>query len=342
MAEDLRPEAAPPATVPSPRRFAWLRGLVLAAVLLLVAAGGAAVVLDSPLGHRFVADRIAALSPKSGLRIRIGRIDGSLLGSMTLHEVALSDAEGRFMVVPEAALDWRPMEWLGLDNRRGLDIRRLILKRGTLLRAPRLNTGDPDAPILPDYDIRIDRLAVENLTVEKSVFGQRRRVDFAAKADIAGGRALIDLGGQLGGRDRLKLHLDSEPDRDKFTLDLRYNAPRDGLLAALTGVKRDITANVRGSGSFSEWHGWGVARAGGRQLQRHVRKAGAGEDVPAAGRGRQRVQPQAGPHSPRGHLAKVIIAQPSWRLSGAGSEGIVCVQDPPDPVLRAPGLRVQH
>ena len=99
MAEDLRPEAAPPATAPSPRRFAWLRGLVLAAVLLLLAAGGAAVVLDSPLGHRFVADRIAALSPKSGLRIRIGRIDGSLLGSMTLHEVALSDAEGRFMVV---------------------------------------------------------------------------------------------------------------------------------------------------------------------------------------------------------------------------------------------------
>jgi len=109
-----------------------------------------------------------------------------------------------------------------------LSIRRLILKRGTLLRAPRLNPGDPDAPILPDYDIRIDRLAVENLTVEKSVFGQRRRVDFAAKADIAGGRALIDLGGQLGGRDRLKLHLDSEPDRDKFTLDLRYNAPRTG------------------------------------------------------------------------------------------------------------------
>jgi hypothetical protein len=38
------------------------------------------------------------------------------------------------------------------------------------------------------------------------------------------------------------------------------------LLAALTGVKRDITANVRGSGSFSEWHGWGVARAGGQRI----------------------------------------------------------------------------
>ena len=102
MPKDVKPEAAPPAKASSPRRFGWLRALVLAIVLLVVAAGGAALVLDSPLGHRFVADRIAALAPKSGLRIRIGRIDGSLFGAMTLHEVALSDAEGRFMVVPRS------------------------------------------------------------------------------------------------------------------------------------------------------------------------------------------------------------------------------------------------
>ena len=265
MAEDVPPEAA--TQKPAGRRMlGWVRGLFLAALLFVIAVGGAAVVLDSPLGHRFVADRIAALVPKSGLRIRIGRIDGSLLGTMSLHEVVLSDAEGRFMVVPEAALNWRPLAWLGLDMRRGLDIRSLILKRGTLLRAPKLNPGDPNAPILPEYDISIDRLAVENLTVERSVFGQRRRIDFAAKADIRGGRALIDLNGQLGGRDRLKLHLDSEPDRDKFELGLVYNAPKDGLLAALSGVKRDIKAQVSGSGRFSEWHGWGVATDDGRKL----------------------------------------------------------------------------
>ncbi|MFM9937716.1 MAG: translocation/assembly module TamB, partial [Novosphingobium sp.] len=259
---------APPGSGVSPgwRVLGWSRGLILAALLFLIAAGGAAVVLDSPLGHRFVADRIAALVPKSGLRIRIGRIDGSLLGVMSLHEMVLSDAEGRFMIVPEASLDWRPLAWLGLDRRRGLDIRSLVLKRGTLLRAPKLNPGDPDAPILPDYDIGIDRLAVENLTVERSVFGQRRRIDLAAKADIRGGRALIDLGGQLGGRDRLRLHLDSEPDRDKFELGLLYNAPRDGLLAALSGVKRDLSARVSGSGRFSAWRGWGVAREGNQQL----------------------------------------------------------------------------
>ncbi|MBX9884708.1 MAG: translocation/assembly module TamB, partial [Novosphingobium sp.] len=269
------PPAKPPPP-PSPRKGAvrrllgWGRGLLLAGLLLLLALGGAVVVLDSALGHRFVADRIAAIAPGSGLKIRIGRIDGTLLGAMSLHEVVLSDPEGRFMVVPEASLDWRPLAWFGLDPRsglfKGLDIRALILKRGTLLRAPRLRPGDPNEPILPDFDIRIDKLAAENLVAVRGVAGERRRIDFAARADIRRGRALVNLGGRLGGRDRLRLRLDSEPDRNKFALDFIYNAPKDGLLAAFSGVKRDMAARAGGKGTFQEWHGWGAATENGRKL----------------------------------------------------------------------------
>ena len=45
--------------------------------------------------------------------------------------------------------------------------RKLILRRGTLYRAPRLNPGAPDAPILPDFGIRIDRFELDRLTVDK-------------------------------------------------------------------------------------------------------------------------------------------------------------------------------
>ena len=269
--------SAPPEDLVTPPRkgrlrrlLGWGRGLFLAGLLFVLAMGGAIVVLDSSLGHRFVADRIAALVPGSGLKIRIGRIDGTLYGTMSLHEVVLSDPDGRFMVVPEAALDWRPLAWLGLDPRsglfKGLDIRSLVLKRGTLLRAPRLRPGAPDEPILPDFDIRIDQFAAENLMVERGVTGQRRRIDFAARADIRRGRALVRLGGRLGGRDRLRLRLDSEPDRNRFDLDFIYSAPKDGLLAALTGVKRDIAARAGGKGTFQEWHGWGAATDNGRKL----------------------------------------------------------------------------
>ncbi|MEI6642333.1 MAG: translocation/assembly module TamB domain-containing protein [Novosphingobium sp.] len=264
------PPPAPPAKRPLRRVLGWGRRLIIAAVLFVLVLGGAVVVLDSPLGHRFIADRIAAIEPQSGLRVRIGRIDGTLFGAMSLHEVVLSDPQGRFMVVPEATLDWRPFNWFGLDPRaglmKGLDIRALILRRATLLRVPQLRPGDPEAPILPDFDIRIDKLAAENLTIEREVMGQRRRIDIAARADIRRGRARIDLGGRLGGRDRLRLHLDSEPDRNRFALDFIYNAPKDGLLAALTGVKRDIAARAGGKGTFREWHGWGAATDGGRRL----------------------------------------------------------------------------
>ncbi|OYU36182.1 translocation/assembly module TamB domain-containing protein [Novosphingobium sp. PASSN1] len=267
------PEEKPPAPRQRSliwRLLGWGRGLVLAGVLLALALVGAVVVLDSPLGHRFVADRIAAADTSSGLHIRIGRIDGTLFGQMSLHEVVLTDPQGRFMVIPEATLDWRPLAWFGLDPRgglmKGLDIRALILKRATLLRAPRLRPGNPDDPILPGFDIRIDKLAAENLVVERGVMGERRRIDFAARADIRRGRALISLGGRLGGRDRLRLRLDSEPDRNKFALDFIYNAPKDGLLAALTGVKRDVAARAGGKGSFTEWHGWGAATDNGRTL----------------------------------------------------------------------------
>ncbi len=238
------------------QRIALLLALVVGLVL------GGLVVLDSSLGHRFVVDRIAALTPGSGLRIRIGRIEGSLFGTSKLRDIVLSDPQGRFMTVPEAELDWRPFSWV----KRGLDVRLLALHRGTLLRAPRLNPGDPNAPTLPNFDIRIDKLVVDNLTIAKGIVGEKRRVDVAARADISGGKALVDLNGKLGGRDKLVLHLDSEPDRNKFELNLLYNAPKDGLLAAMTGVKKDVRARIAGSGKFTDWHGWAYARQDGEKL----------------------------------------------------------------------------
>ncbi|BEV01672.1 translocation/assembly module TamB domain-containing protein [Novosphingobium olei] len=258
-AEDA-PVAARPARWRRPVR--WSRNVALAAIAAigLLLAGFA--VLDSSLGHRFVVDRIAALTPGSGLRIRIGRIEGSLFGSATLRNVVLSDPQGRFMTIPEAELDWRPLSWM----KRGLDIRKLLVHRATLLRTPRMNPGNPDEPILPNFDIRIDQLEFDDLTVAKGIMGERRRIDLWSKADIRGGRALIDFNSRLGGRDRLVVHLDSEPDRDKFELRVVADAPKDGLLAGLVGINRDMHARVFGNGSFSNWHGIAWASQGGAKF----------------------------------------------------------------------------
>jgi translocation and assembly module TamB len=253
-------EAEEPPPPPPERR--WLRRLgwgVLALVLLAVLA---VVVLDSSIGHRFVADRIAAMSPKSGLKVSVGRIDGSLFGKARIDDLTLSDPQGTFATVPEVQLDWRPLRWFST----GVDIRELVLRRGTLLRLPKLRPGDPDQPILPNFDIRIDRLQVERLTVAQGVLGAARRVDLIAQADIRKGRALIKADGNLGGSDRLAVLLDAEPDRDKFDLKLDVQAPRGGLLAGLAAMPGGLALKLGGKGSWRNWNGALLAEQDGKRL----------------------------------------------------------------------------
>jgi translocation and assembly module TamB len=208
-------------------------------------------VLNSPIGHRFVVERIMRYAPASGLRISIGRIDGSLYGKAKLKDVVLSDSQGAFLRVPDVDLDWRPFNWFT----RGLDVRTIVLHRGTLLRQWKLQPGRPDAPLLPNFDIRIDHLELDRLTVSEGIMGERRRVDLIAKADIRKGRALIRTNARLGGGDRFAALLDAEPDRDKFDMQLDYVAPQGGLLATLAGADRDLRARIVGKGTWSDWRG---------------------------------------------------------------------------------------
>ena len=255
----LMTEAAPPAG--ARRWLRWLRWLAVPLALLLAAAA-ALLLLDTSLGHRFLTDRIAALAPKSGLRIEVGRIEGSIYREARLRDVRLYDPQGEFARVPLAELDWRPLAWLST----GIDIRSLVLRRGTLLRLPKLRPGDPDAPVLPAYDIRIDRLELAGLTVAEGIAGPARKIDLVGKAMITKGRALIRADSRLGGSDRLALLLDANPDADRFDLRLDYRAPKGGLLAGLSGVDRALDVAIDGRGGWKLWRGALVATGDGKRL----------------------------------------------------------------------------
>jgi translocation and assembly module TamB len=254
MADEVETaEAAPP--VPRRRRgrtaAKWALGLIAGALLLIVAA---LALLNSPIGHRWVVDQIAKVAPASGLKISIGRIDGNLYGKARLHDVTLSDPQGPFLSVPLVDLDWRPTSWFAS----GLDVRELVTHRGTLYRLPKLNPGDPDAPILPNFDIRVDRLAIEDLTIAKGVAGpEAHKVNLVGKADIRDGRVMAKVEARLGDKDALHALVDAEPDRDKFDLNVRYDAPKGGVLAGLIGTKAGFQGIVAGKGSWSKWDGYG-------------------------------------------------------------------------------------
>jgi translocation and assembly module TamB len=243
-----------------PSRLAgWLAGLL---IVLLLALGAFTAFLDTGPGHRFIADRIAALAPGSGLRIRVGRIEGSIWGETRLTDVRLYDPQGVFAESPRVDLDWQPFGWLT----ERLLIDELQSDLVILHRQPKLLPSETPGPILPGFDIRVGRLSIEQLRFEKPWTGQRRSARVVGTANIRSGRALIDLKAEVrGGGDRLALLLDAEPDRDRFDVDVRLQSPEGGVAGALFGTKRPIQFQVQGEGRWSAWAGTARLDLSGRR-----------------------------------------------------------------------------
>jgi translocation and assembly module TamB len=290
----------------------WIVGAIAAVLLLLVAA---LALLNSPIGQRWVVDQIAQVAPASGLKVEIGRIEGNLYGKARLHDVTLSDPQGRFLTVPLVDLDWRPMSWFA----RGLDVRELTTHRGTLYRLPKLNPGDPDAPILPNFDIRIDKLAIRDLTIAKGLAGpEAHKANLLAKADIRDGRVMVRADGRLGAFDRLHALVDAQPDRDKFDIELDYLAPKGGVIAGLAGTKAGFRAQVFGDGGWSKWNGGGYVTRDGATFAafRMTNTAGRYTIV-----GQARPQPAMAAGLLRDALGEVVSYKASGTLASSVLDG---------------------
>ncbi|BBC74146.1 conserved hypothetical protein [Altererythrobacter sp. B11] len=242
------------------RLLRWI-GTALFGLLLLLAVGIGW--LHTGWGRQFIVDEISRFAPASGLSVEVGHIEGSVLWSASFYDVKLRDSKGvLFLEVPEVDLNWRPWKFPFT----GLDVRHLVLRQGQLHAAPKLVPGDPDAPILPDFNIRVDRLVIDRLHVDEQVLGQARTVDFNASANIRRGRVDIRAEGDLGGGDELKAVVLAEPDGDRFDLDVDYRAPAGGLLATLTGMEKDLRVRLQGDGSWERWNGGLLVQEAGSRL----------------------------------------------------------------------------
>ena len=242
------------------RRLAkWTVGLLLALFLL---AGLGMILLDTAPGHRFLADRIASQAPESGLRIRIGRIDGSIWGRTRFLDVRLYDPNGLFAESSRIDLDWQPLGWI--TNR--LIIDDLQSELVILHRLPKLKPSREPKPVLPGFDIRIGRFDIAQLRVGAAVTGTRRTARLGGEIEIRSGRALVRIDGDVRqSGEKVAIILDAEPGRDRFDLDVDLNAPARSVVGAMIGTVRPVALVVRGEGSWSEWNGSARLDVSGRR-----------------------------------------------------------------------------
>ena len=246
-----------------PRRLLNELLALFIALLLLLAIG--LVLLDTAPGHRWIVDRIAKIETASGLRIQIGRIDGSIFGKSQLRSVAVYDSKGVFLTSPNIKLDWAPGAWL--TNK--LHIDSMIADRVTLVRLPKLKPSGRRGPILPGFDIHVGELTVRRLEIGPQVTGRPHSGRLTGKADVRAGRALVELSAALdNGGDRLAVRLDSQPDRDRFDIAARVMSPAGGVLPAIAGTRRAIDLRIGGDGSWSRWRGAALLDLSGRPTAR--------------------------------------------------------------------------
>jgi translocation and assembly module TamB len=252
---------------PAPARPRWIAimkwiGFGIAALVLLAIIP--VLGLNTQPGRRFVVDRIGAFETESGIRIGIGRIDGSLYGRMILRSVELRDTRGAFARAGELTVDWQPFAYLTSSK---VDVRALLSPEIVLLRTPELKPvpSDPNAPILPDIDIAIGRVAIDRIVIEPAVAGRRHVARFAGSADIADGRARLNADahtiGPAGG-DMLTLRLDAVPDANRLLIDARLVAPAGGLVDHYAGLGKPLAFTIAGRGDWKAWNGALTGRTG--------------------------------------------------------------------------------
>jgi len=246
-------------------RWRLLNELFAFFVALLFLLAALLVLLDSAPGHRFIVDQVGRFATASGLRIHIGRIDGSIFGKSQLRNVTVADQGGVFLTSPNIKLDWAPGAWFA--NKLSIDS--ITAERVTLIRAPKLKPSGRKGPILPGFDIHIGQLRVDHLDIGPAVGGKPRSGRLWGKADVHRGRALVELQALIAnGGDRIAFHLDAEPDRNKFDLRARALSPADGLLPAMIGIRRSIDLSIAGKGSWARWRGAAALDMSGRPTAR--------------------------------------------------------------------------
>ncbi len=283
------------------RRVAlWLAGIMAALVVLvtLVVMG-----IDTDTGKAFLLRQLAGYKSESGMSYRVGRIDGSIYGRMTLHDVEVRDLNGVFAAAPVIDLAWQP--WPALHKQIVLDD--VGVPRARVLRKPVLGPTDPNEPLLPDIDITLGRLTVGQLVIEPAVTGQRHVVHLTASADIASGRARVSAdaaavsGAGLAGGDTLALRLDAVPAANRLVVDARLAAPAGGLVDSYARLGKPLLLTIAGHGDWTDWQGRLSAAAAGQGIA----------DVALGGR--------AGTFTARGRISpNQLVTGPAAALAAGG------------------------
>ena len=201
----------------------------------------------------FVQDRLS--TPER--QIRLSNIDGALGSDVSIRQITISDAEGVWLRVNNARLNWNQA---ALFTGR-LEVRSLAADSIEYIRnavpvegaadLPPPEAGSFQVPELP-VAVIIDELSVPSVTFGANVFGLGSEISLAGAMTLDGGNldAVIDIVRLDGPGGTLDLDVAFRNADDTIDLGLALVEPENGVIANLLNIENRpaVTLTVNGSG----------------------------------------------------------------------------------------------
>jgi translocation and assembly module TamB len=246
------------------RRFPHLRRVLLGALLLGSAAVPVTLVAQDMNNEEqkdfltnFVQDRLS--TPER--QIRLSNIDGVLGSDVSIREITISDAEGVWLRVNNASLNWNQAAlFLGRLEVNSLTAESIEYVRNAIpvegaVDLPAPEAGGFEVPEFP-VAIQIGELSIPSVTFGEGVFGLGSAISLDGSMRLEGGNldALLDIVRLDGPGGTLDLDVTYSNETSQIDLGLDLVEPPNGVLANLLNIegRPAVELTLAGQGSISD------------------------------------------------------------------------------------------
>ncbi len=226
---------------------------------------------------------VSYLEGMSGYRIRIGKTQGTMLGSLLYRQITLSDHRGVFARIGEIRFDWSARRLLSGE----IQVNTLEARNVRILRLPEKRAVQPkpgDAPPkmpsrtveLPFVKTKIDlplslnikQFSLKDVTLAPGVAGVATRFSVAGRAFVEDDGSVLDVDLKLtrhagvAPEGHIRVSLPKKPRR--LTIDIALRDQPGGLVTRALGLKArgSVAIKIAGKGSLDRWRGGFSAAAG--------------------------------------------------------------------------------